>query len=131
MQTVHSLLRNEVFIYLNCPYDWKVEYPLETKIKPQNSFDILSVGLSLNEKKKVVADASFKRNGYLHLVEVDNTQDMRTNKKKIETYKEVLPAYKAETPILYFFTKTENRKRKLEDWLKGVNAKVMTFEEIR
>lgn len=27
--------------------------------------------------------------------------------------------------------KTENRKRKLEEWLKGVNHKVITFEEIR
>jgi hypothetical protein len=127
----HTLLRNEVYIYFSCPYDWQNEYALEKREKAQGAFQIFSEGLNLINKKKVIADASFKRNGYLHLIEVDNERKMIDNKKKIETYKEVLPAYKAETPILYFFTKTENRKRKLEEWCKGMNVKVMTFEEIR
>jgi len=124
-------LRNEVFIYFKCPQDWKIEQPFEVKEKVTNSFALFNSGFTPINKKKVVCDASFTRNGYLHIIEVDNTQDMRVNKKKIETYREVLPGIKEQTPILYFFTKTESRKRKFEDWLKGIRHEVLTFEEIR
>lgn len=130
-QTIHSLLRNEVYIHFQCPQNWKNEYALEVNVKPRKAFDIAVQGVSISSKRKIISDAVFKRNGYFHIIEVDNTQDMRANKKKIETYKEILPAYKDETPILYFFTKTESRKKKLQEWLKGIHHKVFTFEEIR
>jgi hypothetical protein len=130
-QTIHSLLRNEVFIHFKCPQDWKNEHTLQSSITPQKAFGIMIEGLKLSDKKKVVSDAVFKRNGYLYVIEVDNTQDMRVNKKKIESYKEILPAYSHQTPILYFFTQTESRKKKLMEWLKGVRHEVFTFEEIR
>lgn len=128
--TAHVLLRNEVYIYFKCPMDWKNEYSLETSVKPSSALGISFNGLSLGNKKKVVADAVFSRNGYFHLIEVDNTRDMKDNKKKIENYREIMPTIK-ETPILYFYTTTLNRKRKLEEWLKGINHEVKTFEEIR
>jgi hypothetical protein len=131
MQTIHYLMRNEVYIYFNCPPDWKNEYTLEKKVDSFKGSGIVFNGLSLSDKKKVVPDAVFTRNGYQYLIEVDNTQDMRVNKKKIEAYKEIIPHLKTGTPILYFFTTTENRKRKLEDWLKGIRHEVMTFDEIR
>lgn len=129
--TYHSLLRNEVYIYFQCPQNWKNEYALIVNEKPQNNFGIMFQGLSLSNKKKVICDAAFKRNGYLHLIEVDNERKMIDNKKKIDAYREVLPAYKEETPILYFFTKTPSRKKKLEEWLKGIRHEVITFEEIK
>lgn len=129
--TLHSLLRNEVYIHFKCPLDWKNEYPLEANIKGQMSGEILFQGLTLSNKKKVIADAVFVRNGYLHLIEVDNERKMIDNQKKIDTYREILPAYKNQTPILYFVTKTESRKRKLEEWLKGIRHEIMTFEEIK
>lgn len=129
--TLHSLLRNEVYIHFKCPLDWKNEHPLEANVKGQMNGGILFQGLTLSNKKKVIADAVFSRNGYLYLIEVDNERKMIDNHKKIETYREILPAYKDQTPFLYFVTKTESRKRKLEEWLKGINHKVMTFEEIR
>ncbi len=131
VQTIHSLLRNEVYIYFQCPYNWEIEYKLLASIEQPNHFGISFQGLSLSNKKTVISDAVFKRNGYFYLIEVDNTQDMRVNKKKIETYREVLPSYKDETPFLYFFTQTESRKKKLEEWLKGIRNKVLLFEEIR
>ncbi|MBO0959579.1 hypothetical protein J1P26_07505 [Neobacillus sp. MM2021_6] len=130
-QTIHSLLRNEVFIYFKCPRDWKNEHPIQTDIMNRNSFGIQFKGISLSNNKKVISDAVFKRNGYLHLIEVDNERKMLDNKKKIEAYKEVLPAYQDQTPILYFFTKTELRKRKLSEWLKGIRHEIMTYDEIR
>jgi hypothetical protein len=130
-QTLHSLMRNEVYIHFQCPYDWKSEYALLTSVKAPSSFVIFGEGLSPINKKTVVCDAVFKRNGYFYLIEVDNERKMIDNKKKIDSYREVLPAYKEETPMLYFFTKTESRKRKLEEWLKGIRHEVMTFDEIK
>ena len=127
----HTFLRNEVFIYFKCPHDWINEYPLEATIMPENSFGIQFKHVSLGAKKKVICDATFNRNGYFHLIEVDNARKMIDNKKKIETYKEVLRAYKKQTPVLYFFTTTEDRKRKLKEQLQGIRNHVMTFCEIR
>lgn len=131
LQSIHYLLRNEVYIYFQCPSDWRNEYPHETSVKAPNSFAMFNAGLSPIDKKKVVSDAVFKRNGYFHLIEVDNEQDMKVNKKKVELYREILPSLKDQVPILYFFTTTENRKRKLQEWLKGIRHEVMTFDEIR
>lgn len=129
--TIHSLLRNEVYIYFKCPYDWQNEYPLETDLKALNSFEIsFSIG-TLTNKKKVISDAVFTRNGYTHLIEVDNERKMMDNHKKIETYREILPTFKDKNPILYFFTKTESRKAKLKEWLKGLHHEVFTFDEIK
>lgn len=132
----HTLLCNEVFLYFRCPVDWKTEYILETKESAASSFGIQFKGLSLLNKKKVVSDASFNRNGYLHLVEIDNTRGMADNKKKIETYAEIFPNIKNSKnmfPALYLFTTTEDRKRKLEGWMKQqkIRGEVKTFKEIK
>lgn len=128
--TIHSLMRNEVYIYFKCPLDWINEYPLETDLKPSNTSGIIFNGLTLINKKKVISDAVFTRNGYLYLIEVDNTQDMATNKKKIDSYREIMPNLET-VPILYFFTTTDNRKKKLKEWLKGMHHEVYTFDEIK
>jgi hypothetical protein len=130
-KTIHSLLRNEVYIHFQCPYDWEIEHTLSAAVETPNSFGISFQGLSLSNKKTVICDAVFKRNGYFYLIEVDNTQDMKVNKKKIEKYKEVLPTYKEETPFLYFFTQTESRKKKLEEWLKGIRSQVLLYQELK
>ncbi|MCD4838187.1 hypothetical protein LRS37_04730 [Neobacillus sedimentimangrovi] len=130
-QTIHSLLRNEVYIYFQCPYDWKIEHTFHAHFKAPSDLDIIINGLNPIVKKAIVSDAIFKRNGYLHIVEVDNEQKMKENKKKIDIYREILPGYKDEAPILYFFTQTENRRQKLEEWLKGIRHKVLLFNEIK
>lgn len=131
LQTIHSLLRNEVYMYFNCPSDWRNEYTVETTITGRPAMDILFQGVNLSNKRKVVADAVFSRNGYIHLIEVDNTQDMKVNRKKIDAYREIMPSMTGDKPKLYFFTTTDNRKRKLEEWTKGLWCEVKTFDEIR
>jgi hypothetical protein len=79
----------------------------------------------------VISDAVFKRNGWIHLIEVDNTQDMRINQKKIESYKDIIPTLNGDPAILYFFTTTEKRKQKLEEWMKGMRHEVKLFDEIK
>lgn len=130
----HTLLCNEAYLYFKCPIDWKTEHVIETK-ETVNSFGIQFKGLALS-KKKVVSDASFNRNGYLHLIEVDNTRGMADNKRKIESYVDVFPEIKSKLgtlPALYIFTTTLDRKRKFEWWMKQHNLRgeVKTFEEIK
>lgn len=123
----HTLLRNEVYLYFDCPIDWRTEYVIEKQQERYSSLQIKVEGIKLKQQK-VVADAVFTRNGYTYLIEVDNTRNMSDNRKKIELYKEIMPSVNA--PILYFFTVSEIRKRKLEQWLKGIRAEVKTFGEI-
>lgn len=124
----HTLLRNEAYLYFNCPLDWRTEHPLETHQKALTAFEIQIKGVTPVNKKKVIADAVFTRNGYLNIIEIDNTRNMSDNKKKIELYREIMP--KLQMPKLYFFTQTEERKRKLQEWAKGLKCEVMTFKEI-
>lgn len=132
--TVHMLLCNEAYIYFRCPLDWKTEYVLEHNEKASMSGLAIKIGISVKSatvKKKIIADAAFSRNGYLHLVEIDNTRDMQDNRKKIEKYQEIIRVKKITNAKIYFFTATENRKEKLQKWLQGLNAHVLTFAEIK
>jgi Replication-relaxation len=124
----HTLLRNEAYLHFNCPLDWRTEHHLETEEKVVTKFEMMINGKPPVSKKKVIADAVFTRNGYLNIIEIDNTRNMSDNKKKIELYKEIMP--KQQNPKLYFFTQTEERKRKLQEWAKGLKCEVMTFKEI-
>lgn len=118
----HTLLANEVYLYFGCPLDWKREYVMEEKPKLNG---IQFGGLKL-VNKQVVSDAVFSRNGYLHLIEIDNISKMTDNKKKIETYLSMLrPSHK-----LYIFTKTKERKKKFGEWLKG-RGEVKLYDEIK
>lgn len=136
-QMTHTLLRNEVYIYYSCPMDWQNEYTLETQLKPRTNLDIhLGGNLKMSDKIRVVPDAVFKRNGYVYFIEVDNTRDMRDNKKKIERYAEILPLIRKdfkESPVVCFFTLSEDRKRKFQELLKGksIRHEVKTFVEIK
>lgn len=106
----HTLLANEAYLYFRCPLDWKREYTLEEETKITG----LKLGGLQLAKKKVIADAAFSKNGYLHLIEIDNIRDMADNRKKIEMYLSLLrPSQK-----LFIFTTTEDRKRKFEEWMK-------------
>ena len=128
----HSLLRNEVYLYFNCPVDWKTEYPTEIEIKAPSPLEMRIKGLKAISKKKIVSDAAFVRNGYLHLIEIDNTRNMSDNKKKIELYAEIIPSLKQHVPVLFFFTISEVRKRKLEAMCKGKGFRyqIKTYREI-
>jgi Replication-relaxation len=133
-QIEHTLLRNEVYFYFGCPHDWKTEIKFEVADR-FNASGISFRGLDV-PKKRVVADAVFSRNGYLHIIEVDNTRTMTDNKKKIELYAEILPHIRKkydQAPVLYFFTTTTMRQMKLVEWIKakGIRNEVHTFDDIK
>ena len=130
----HMLLTNDAYIYFDCPHDWRREHVFETVTEADHGFAIQVKGLASTQTKRVIADATFSRNGYIYLVEIDNTRQMQDNLKKVKRYKEVWSDIQRKTnlqPFLYFITTSDSRKRKLASALKGVRAEVLTFGEIR
>ena len=127
----HTLLRNDVYIYLNCPIDWQSEKVIEYASEQPNLNGIIIRGVSVATKKKIVSDGYYSRNGYTHIVEIDNKRDMKDNHKKIISYAECFKHL--DTPRLEMFTHTLDRKRKLEKWLidNKLRGEIKTYEEIR
>ena len=127
----HTLLRNDAYLYLNCPLDWQNEKVLEYEVQQPNPQGIIIRGISVATKSRVIADAVYKRNGYTHIVEIDNKRDMKDNIKKIKSYKECFKFL--DTPRLEIFTASLDRKRKFEKMLQEskLRGEVWTYEEIR
>lgn len=130
----HTLYRNDVYVFFNCPYDWKTELRLEAS-EPFSERGFSFGTLTPKKVKSAVCDAAFTRQGYFHIIEVDHTRHMIDNQKKIERYAEIFPELRKEKnliPILHFFTVTEDRKKKLSDMMKkkGIQYEIRTFQEI-
>ncbi len=94
----HTLLRNDLYIKLNMPTDWKNEVPV-------NFHDTT-----------IIPDAIYKDNGIFTFVEIDNVQTMKTNYEKIKKYKElsrvIFNKYRHH-PVLVWYSLSETRKEKL------------------
>lgn len=125
LQAEHHLLRNELYIHFNCPSDWRVEH--EIVFTPK--------GLVTTEKR-IIADSSFTKDGVFHLLEVDRTQSMMENKEKIDRYAELNPLLYERfnhNPIIIFYTTTELRRKKLEEYCgaKGLTCRVYTKDDLR
>lgn len=131
----HTLLTNEAYIFLKTPIDWQTECLLEFAEEKAKGLTFTLGSLALKAKKKqLISDAVFTRNGYVHLIEIDNTRHMVDNLKKIRAYSEMWPDIKNKyqmQPVLYFFTTTESRKKKLAAACKGMRAEVFTFNEVK
>ncbi len=131
----HTLLSNDAYIFLNKPLNWRTEYVIECERRKELSGIIFKFdNKPTSVKKTIIADAVFTKQGYVHIVEIDNTRTMKDNLKKIKQYKELWTEIKDNfqlSPIIYFFTTTETRRKKLSDVLSGINHKVYTFEEIK
>jgi hypothetical protein len=62
-----------MYLFYDRPKDWKVEQ--EIRIKPHGM---------INVDRYIRPDATFTRNGRYHFLEVDRTQSMGENQKKID-----------------------------------------------
>ncbi|MGM9987172.1 MAG: hypothetical protein ACI35O_08085 [Bacillaceae bacterium] len=127
----HSLLRNEVYLHLNSPIDWKTEYPIESNNTPTW---MQASGIKVAQSKKLISDAVYSRNGVHHFVEIDNTRHMIDNHHKLKTYAEIIPKLSyGKNYSLQIYTTTPDRKRKFEKWAKELKLKceVKIFNEIR
>ncbi|MFB5555311.1 replication-relaxation family protein [Bacillus cytotoxicus] len=118
----HALLRNEAWLCLFCPDDWQVE----TEIRYRKN----------GEKKKIIPDVKFRdEESILHAVEIDRTQKMVVNDRKLKCYEEFTKIYKqkykGKVPVIHFFTITKYREQKLEKLAAkyDVFVKVYVIEE--
>jgi hypothetical protein len=124
----HMLLANDAFIYYNYPADWQREYPIEIEQEQEFSFAIQVKGLTVATKKKIIPDAIFKRDGYVYLIEIDNTRTMQDNRKKIEKYKEMWADIRKQfnlQPKICIFTKSEKRKKEFFQLCEKLQHEVM------
>ncbi|GIN60552.1 hypothetical protein J27TS8_05450 [Robertmurraya siralis] len=129
----HMLLNNEAYIYYGCPSDWKREYTIEITQEPEFSFGIQIKGMSITKKKTIISDAVFSRDGYIHLVEIDNTRSMQDNRKKIQKYKEMWTEIKSQfgqQPKLCIFTMSEKRKREFLSLCEKLPCDIKSFYEL-
>lgn len=128
MQIDHYLMRNDMYIFLGCPEDWRLEHPLKVEVI-QNDNGISFGGMNLKKEIKFIADASCNINQVRHYIEVDNVQQMKENKKKIEQYSILR---KAKEFTLIFYTSSDIRQNKLYEWCKeyGLLARVYTKKDI-
>ena len=130
----HMLYCNEAYIDLNCPIDWRREVPFVISTSKPSSLEIKVIGLSRTAvaEKRIIADASFSRNGYEYMVEIDNTRTMLDNAKKMNAYSELFRT-RGKVCKLLIYTTTDDRKRKFEKMiLEGkMMGEVKTFKEIQ
>lgn len=110
----HTIMRNDMWLYYDCPRDWKNE------IKVSDGY------------VKVIVDAMFTDNWERkHFLEIDHTQTMKENRNKINRYKELLDNGLLEQklghfPSIVWLTTTEYRRKQLKDECKGLPV-VMVF----
>jgi hypothetical protein len=114
----HYLMRNDFYIYMGCPHEWENEIKVS-----DGTFTI-------------VTDSYFKKDGMYQFLEVDSTQKMNINKKKIEQYKGLmrngeLTKHLGYFPKLIWLTTTELRRKQLTVLCKGLPYGVFTINDIR
>lgn len=100
-QITHTLMRNDLYIRLGMPSDWKKEVPIR-----------------MNDEVVLIADAMFSKSGQFHFVEIDNKQSMRTNNDKIKKYKDVFELIYKEYghhAVLIWHTLSDVRKQRLKE----------------
>lgn len=112
----HTLMRNDLFIYLGCPGDWKTEAKTSTPTL------------------EIISDARFSKKGQKYFVEVDREVPMTENRKKIKKYKELNEIFKRNYNRdihLIFYTSSESRKGQLLKLLKeSVPSQVYSIFDI-
>lgn len=118
----HTLMRNDLYIWLGQPADWKNEQIVEVP-----------------GRFKIVVDAFFRdENGRPYFVEIDREQKMFENRRKIETYKRLkeigaLQKRFGNFPRLIWVTMSEVRRQKLAKWCDEavLKADVYLWADIR
>lgn len=115
LQARHFIMRNSLYIAYGQPESWKSEQRLKVP-----------------KQVTVVADAIFyDEEGVMHIVEVDHTQMMAKNAKKIEKYAKLLElgVFKGKKPRFIWITMTEHRRKKIKELSADMDCQVFTAAE--
>lgn len=112
----HTLTRTELFIRYN-PDFWRVETPIKWS------------------DNTIIPDAVFRHNDTYYFAEIDLTQSMAANERKITLYASLREngAFErkyGQFPTIIFVTVSEHRRKKLSALLDGFKAKVMTVNDL-
>lgn len=111
-QIQHYLLRNQLWIHLKYPSTWRNEVRIKAK-------DI-----------SIVSDAIFKNGKANVFVEVDISQAMAVNKKKIDKYRKIRDLT-GQDFLLVWVTELESRRSKLMELMGDLTGRVFTLNEIK
>lgn len=114
----HVIMRNYFYMFIGYPSNWKNEMKVS------------------DGQYTVICDAYFNSKGMNHFLEVDSTQKMIENRKKIEQYKgmyrnKAIEKHIGHFPVLVWITTTELRRKQLSELCAGLNYKVFTIDEIK
>lgn len=108
----HTLMRNDLYIQLGMPNDWKKELPV-------------SWG-----ENRIIPDVTFKKDGEYHFVEIDNKQSMANNIDKIKRYKDlsyVIFKEYAHHPTIIWYSLSKMRKERIKETLEKYGIKHMIY----
>ncbi|SEK77369.1 Replication-relaxation [Paenibacillus sp. cl141a] len=113
----HTVMRNEVFLWLQ-PEQWREEFTLKW------------------DDNTIITDALFKLDGKYGFLEIDITQSMAQNEKKINMYKRLRvsgrwQAKNGPFPEVLYVTISEYRKEKLSKMLGDLQGRVVTVNDIK
>jgi hypothetical protein len=116
----HIVMRNDIYIFYHYPKDWKPE--AKTRWKEGG------------KEYSIVSDARFTYHGQMYFLEVDITQKMAENKRKVEKYAYLFRFIQRQQigdPILLWYTVSEVKKKQLEKWCKeyGVQCEVLCKQD--
>lgn len=105
MQFRHFLLRNDLYISFGCPASWENESPIQGGMI------------------RIIPDAVFESQEKYKIVEVDHTQKMIVNEKKLNKYAKLKDSNTFQKQLGYFpdliwITTTEVRRKKLAKYCK-------------
>ncbi|OOG90331.1 hypothetical protein BTH41_03329 [Bacillus mycoides] len=115
IQLQHILMRNEAWMWLGFP-EWKTEQTIE-----------FSTG---GQRYQIIPDATYFDDKVPHFVEIDRMQHMKANEHKIQLYGHITDIYKRQNaivPVIIFFTLSDYRQSKLEQYAVKQNVFLRTF----
>jgi hypothetical protein len=111
----HYIMRNDLFIGYRFPPTWKNE-----------------VNLKVEDVATIVCDATFTIGEKRYIIEVDHTQKMNANKKKIEKYRKIIDAGVFPTPPVFaWVTTTEYRRKQIKKLCEGLDTQIYIASEIK
>ncbi len=115
IQARHYIMRNYLYIAYGQPATWKNEIKLAVK------------GIT-----SVICDALFVENNRYFIIEVDHTQKMSVNRRKIKKYQQLMTggAFKI-PPSFIWITTTEYRRKQLEKLHEGLDCRIFTVQDFQ
>ncbi|MFD2615717.1 replication-relaxation family protein [Paenibacillus gansuensis] len=118
IQIHHTLIRNQVYVRFRPTELWKPEHVIKW------------------DDKQLVTDATFRLNGQYVFLEVDVTQPMAANERKIELYRELRESGRWQQkygvfPSILYVTVSEYRQKRLRAIMGDLKAEVLTVADVK